>query len=141
VRGGEAVQRIGRAAIEHAAARDNQRALGAPQTGNRRVDIFGARRRGVKPDDARRKEIGREIPCLRLHVLGQRERNGTAQCSVGEHPQGARQRIEQLCRMHDAIEVARHWLERIVGGDAAVMEIFNLLQHRIGRARDEYVAG
>ena len=43
--------------------------------------------------------------------------------------------------MDDAVEIARHRPEAIVGGNAAVVEILHLLQHRIGRARDEDVAG
>ncbi len=43
--------------------------------------------------------------------------------------------------MHDAVEIARHRLEAIVGGHAAVVEILDLLQHRVRRARGEHVAG
>jgi len=50
-----------------------------------------------------------------------------AQSCIGEHAQRARQRIQQLRGMDDAIEVARHGLERIVRGNAAIVRIFELL--------------
>ena len=55
--------------------------------------------------------------------------------------QRARQRGEQLLRADDAIEVARHWPQAVVGRHRAVLEVFDLLQHGVRRARDEHVAG
>ena len=42
--------------------------------------------------------------------------------------------------MHDAVEVARHRAQAVVRRHGAVVEVLDLLQHRIGRARDEHVA-
>ncbi|CAM8870284.1 hypothetical protein NCH_04217 [Burkholderia pseudomallei] len=94
----------------------------------------------MERDGARREELGRVVVGHRLHVLRQRERHGAAERGVGQHAQRARQRGEQLGRMHDPVEVARHGLERVVRRDRAVMEILDLLQHRVRRARHEHVA-
>ena len=48
--------------------------------------------------------------------------------------------LARMRRMNDAVEVARDRPEAVVGGDAAVVEVLDLLQHRVGRARDEDVA-
>ena len=52
-------------------------------------------------------------------------------------PQGG----EQLLGADDAVPVARHWLEAVVGGDRRRAELFDLLQHRIGEAVGEGVSG
>jgi hypothetical protein len=46
-----------------------------------------------------------------------------------------------LLRAGDAVEIARHRLEAVVGGSRAVAEILDLLQHRIGPAVGENIAG
>ncbi len=141
VRGGEGFQRIGRATVQHAAAGDNHRPLRAAQTFERGANFMLDRRRRMERHHARRKEVRGEIPRRRLHVLRQRERDRAAKRRVGQHAQRARQCVQQLRRMHDAIEVARHRLEHVVRRDAAVLEVLDLLKHRIGRARNENVAG
>ena len=104
--------------------------------------ISSATRRGrMKVDHARFEELSREIPRRGLHVLRQGERHGSAQRRIGQHAQRARQRRQQLRGMHDAVEIARYGLERVVGGNAAVVKVLDLLQNRIRRARDEDVAG
>jgi hypothetical protein len=77
----------------------------------------------------------------RLHVLRHRERDRAAQRGVGQHVQRAGKRGQQLPGMHDAVEVARHRPEAVVRRHAAVVEVLDLLQHRVRRARHEDVAG
>ena len=141
MRFGEAAQ-LGRAAfaVQHAAAGDQQRALRRTQQVDcrRHLDRFGHRR--AHPDHCRREKGFRKIVGLRLHVLRQREGHRSAAGRVGQHRDRARQRAQQLPGRDDAVEVARHGLEAIVGGNSAVAEILDLLQHRVRRARNEHVA-
>ncbi len=141
VRFGEGAQRVTGHAVEHAAAGDDHRTLGGAQERDRALELGGVRGRRAESDGRRRKERFGIVPRHRLHVLRQRQRHRPAQCGIGEHVQRARQRREQLLGMDDAIEIARHRPEAVVGRHGAVLEVLDLLQHRVGRARDEYVAG
>jgi hypothetical protein len=137
---GERAQRIGGFAVQHAATRHDQRLARFAQRGGRFLDLARDRRGRMKPHDARLEERGGVVPGHRLHVLRQRERDRAAERRVGQHAQRARQRAQQLRGMHDAVEIAGDRPQCVVRGDAAVVQVLHLLQHRIGRARHEDVA-
>ena len=67
---------------------------------------------------------------LGLHVLAQRQRHRPAFGRVGQHLHGAVERGDDLFGPRDAVEVARHRAEAVVGRNGAVAEILDLLQHR-----------
>jgi hypothetical protein len=137
----ERAQRLGPAiAVEHPTSSDDHRLLRRAQQLCRDVELRGVGRRGANADERRRKERLRIVVSLRLHVLRQRERHGAALCRIGQDGDGARQRSQQLRRRDDAIEVPRYRLHAVVGRDAAVVKVLELLQHGIRRARDEDVA-
>ena len=100
----------------------------------------------VGADAARRQIVLREeafriIVGLGLRVLAQRQRHRAAFGGVGEHGHGALQRGDDLLGPRDAVEIARDRAEAVVGRHRAVGEVFDLLQHRIGPAVGENVAG
>ncbi len=141
VRFGEAPQRVGAAvAVQNAAARDDQRLPRRAEHsgGGIEVGLLGHRR--ANAHERRREEVFRIVVRLRLDVLRQRERHGPALRGIGQHRDRPRQRGQELRRRLDPIEVARHRPEAVVGRDAAVVEVLDLLQHRIGRPRNEHVA-
>ena len=137
----EGAERVGREAVQHAAAGDEQRPLRFAKHCSGACELILIGRRRAKLDGLRREKRLRILIRHGLYVLRQRERHRAAQGRVGQHPDRSRQRGQQLLGMHDAIEVARHRPQAVVGRDAAVVEIFDLLQHRIGGARRKHVAG
>ena len=78
---------------------------------------------------------------LGLHVLAEGQRHRAAVGRVGHRAEGARQRGQQLLGPGDAVEIAADRPEAVVGADRAVAEILDLLQHRVGAAAGEDVAG
>ena len=78
---------------------------------------------------------------LGLHVLAERQRHRPAFGRIGQHLHGAVERRDDLLRPRDAVEIARHRPEAVIGRNRAVAEILDLLQHRIGDAIGEDVAG
>jgi hypothetical protein len=84
---------------------------------------------------------GREVVRLRLHVLRQRERHRPALARVGQHARDLRQGRDQLLGPGDPVEPAADRPERVVDRGRRVAEVLDLLQHRVGRAVDERVAG
>jgi hypothetical protein len=61
--------------------------------------------------------------------------------AVGQHAERAGQGGHDLLRPQDAVEIARDRPEAIVRRHRAVAEILDLLQHRIGPAIGEDIAG
>ncbi len=89
---------------------------------------------------ARREERERHVERLRLHVLGQRDRDGARLGRVGEHAHGReRDRVQLIGPLH-AVEEARERAERVVHAHARVVRVLELLQHRIRDPRREGVA-
>ncbi len=86
-------------------------------------------------------ECARIVPGFRLHILRERERHRSAFGGIGEHPDRLRQTAQQLFRTRDPVPVAGHRTKTVVGRDRRVVEIFDLLQHRIGSAAREHIAG
>ena len=85
-------------------------------------------------NDALGKKFFRPVGGHGLHILRQRQRNRAAQRGIGEIGDGARQGDEQLMRRDDAVEIARHRTQAIGGRDATILEVFDLLENRIGVA-------
>ena len=127
-------------AVEHAAARDDHRLLRRAQERCRDIELRGFRRRRTDSHQRRREKRLGIIVGLGLHVLRQRERDGAAQRRVGQDGNRARQRSEELRGCDDAVEIARHRLHAVVGRDAAVVKILELLQHGVGCPRNEDIA-
>ena len=86
-------------------------------------------------------ELGRPVVGLGLHVLAEGERDRAAVGGVGHGGEGAGERGQELLGAGDAVEVAADRAEGVVGGDGAVAEVLDLLQHRVGGAVGEDVAG
>ncbi len=138
---GECGERGAGEAVQHAAAGDQQRAPCVAQQRSRAHELGLSRRLRAKDDRGRREECVRIVAGHRLDVLRQCERDRAAQRGIGQHIDRVRERGQKLRRMHDAVEIARHRPEAIVGRHARVIEVLDLLQHRVRRARGEHVAG
>ena len=76
-----------------------------------------------------------------LHVLAEGQRHGPAIGRIGQHGQRTLQRRHDLFGADDAVEIARHGPEAIVGRDRAVTPILQLLKHGIGTPAGEHVPG
>ena len=138
---GEGLERAGRLGVEHAAAGDDQRPLRAADGVGGDLDLAQAGARAAAVPFLRREELGRPVVGLGLHVLAEGEGHRAALGGVGHRREGAGQRGEQLLGPHDAVEVAADRPEGVVDGHGAVVEVLELLQHRVGRAVGEDVAG
>ncbi len=69
-----------------------------------------------------------------LHILRQRQGNGARIGRIGQYAHGIERSAHQLLGTVDTVPVFAHRLERIVGADAQVVKLLDLLQHRIGLA-------
>ncbi|MNF52525.1 hypothetical protein D3C84_338710 [compost metagenome] len=78
---------------------------------------------------------------LGLHVLRQGQGHGAGFRRVGEHSHGVDRRRHQLLGTVDAVPVFTDSLECIVGADAQVVELLDLLQHRVRLAAGVDIAG
>ena len=138
--GGEVGEQVLGAGIEHAAAGDDHRRLRGADRGDhlRHLD-----RVGLGPADApdpRLEEALRVVVGLGLHVLAEGEADRAAVGRIGHRAQRAGQRGQDVLGPGDAVEVAGDRLEAVVGRDRAVVEVLDLLQHRVGPAVGEDVA-
>ena len=102
--------------------------------------VVRARTRRVRPDPLVEEALGIVVG-LGLHVLAERQRHRPAFGRIGQHLHGAAERRDDLLGPRDAVEIARHRAEAVIGRQRAVAEILDLLQHRIGPAIGEDVAG
>jgi hypothetical protein len=111
------------------AARNNAAALSssAPLGGSARKLTSAARK------------IRRIVVRHGLNILRHRDCHRAAQRGIGQYVNRARQGAQQLLPMVNAIEIARYRLEAVIDGDASVVKILDLLQHRIGRPRYEHI--
>ena len=87
-------------------------------------------------EEARRIVIG-----LGLHVLAEGERHRPAFGRIGQDRDRPIERRHDLLGTRDAVEIARHRAEAVVGAHRSVAEILDLLQNRVGPAVGEHVAG
>ncbi len=131
---------VGRGVLDPATADQQRLALAPQQRHGVRQHRFG----GWPPVDAMHpsgEEAQRVIVGLGLHILGQRQGHRAGLGRVGQHPHRLQRRAHQLLRAVDPVPVFAHRLEGIVGADAQVMELLDLLQHRVRLAAGEHVAG
>ena len=139
--GGEARQFGLGAGIEDPAAGDDQRRLGGAKPLGKLVDLARIGRWPADAPDAAFEEAGRIVRRLGLHILAEGQRGGTTGGGIQQGRHGAGQAVEDLLGPLDAVEIARHRAETVVGGDCGVGEALDLLQHRIRAAGGEDVAG
>ena len=138
---GEAAQpRLGERVV-HAAAGHDQRRLGAAQRlgGGRQLALVGALPARLVHDGL--EQPHRVVVGLGLDVLRQPEEGRAAVGGVEQRGDRERQRLRDLRRARDAIPVARDGPEGVVDGDRRLVELLDLLEHRVGDARMERVAG
>ncbi len=134
-------QRLGRAGVDDAATRHDERAL-------RRADELG------RADDRGRfgeatldvpgplgQKLVRDVERLSLYVLWKRERDRAGVSGTHENAHRRERRWHDLLGTHDAVEVARDGTEHVVHRDVAGPRHLQLLQHWVGRARREHIAG
>ena len=110
------------------------------RTSQRLGKLAGIGRRAAQAMEAGREEALREIRRLGLDVLRQGQHHGAAIGGIGQHAQRLGQARQQLLRPRDAIPIAGHRPEAVIGGEGGVGEILDLLQHRIGPPSGEDVA-
>jgi len=79
-------------------------------------------------------EVDRIVPGLGLGVLTEGEAHRAAVRRVGHHPQRAGQGGQDLLGPADPVEVAHDRAETVVGADGGIVEILDLLQHRVKRS-------
>ncbi len=127
--------------IEHAAAANDERTLGRGEQRRGFLHLARIGRGAADAVDAGGEEALGIIVGLRLHVLAEGERDGAAFGGIGQNGDCAVERGHDLLGPRNAVEIARNRAETIVGADRAVAEILDLLQHRVGLAGGEHVAG
>ena len=140
MRFGELAKLIRRIGIKNAATGDDHRTLGTPDhVGNTLcLDLIG---RGAA--DAPQffvEKLFRIVIGLGLCVLAEGQCHRSGLRGIGHHLHGAGQGGQQVFGAGDAVEITADGAEAVVGGDRAVAEILNLLQHRVGAAGGEDVA-
>ena len=126
--------------IEHAAAADDQRLLGAVERRDRVGKFARIGRRAAGMVDAFGEEGFGVVVRLGLDVLAEGERHGPAFRRVGQYAHRPGQCGNDLLRTRDAVEIARNGAEAIVGADRAVAKTLDLLQDGIRNAIGEHVA-
>ena len=127
--------------IEHAAAADDQGLLRAAQKRGGVGDFARVWRDATLAMHPLLEEGQGIVVGLGLHVLAEGERHRPALGRIGQNRHRPVQRRHDLFGPGDAVEIARHGPEAIVGADRPVAEILDLLQHRIGPSIGEDVAG
>ena len=140
VRLGEGPKRLVGPGIKHATARHDHRALGL---GDHPGDVGHLARIGFRPPNspcARREEVLWVVEFLGLHVLAEGEHGRAAILRIGHHRHRARQRGQKMFGPRDAIEIGHGRAEAVIRRDRAVIEILDLLQHRVGAPVGEDIA-
>ena len=138
---GEALQGLGGAGILHPAAADQQRLALAGQQPHGILDGRGHRRPAIQAVHPLGEEVVGIVVGLALDILGQRQGHGAGLGRIGQHAHGVDRRAHQLLGPIDAVPVLAHRAKGIVGADRQVVELLDLLQHRIGLATGIDVTG
>nr|WP_238165678.1 hypothetical protein [Kribbella sp. VKM Ac-2527] len=140
VRFGESERFAGSAGIARASAENEQRSLCGSQYGGRGCERVAVRARPVHDVKPVLEHRDREVVLLGLHVLRQRQDDGTRVSRIGEDAGDLRQGGHELLRAGDPVEVPRHRAERVVDRGGRVAEVLDLLQDGIRCAACEGVA-
>ena len=127
--------------VVDAAAGDDQGLVGLAQQGGGRDQLLDVGPRPRHPPDLRLEERLGVVEGFGLGVLAKGEKSRAAVGRV-EHGRGRLgQRADDLLGPRDPVPVAGHRLERVVDRDGRVVEVLDLLEHRVGHAVGEGVAG
>ena len=140
-RAAQEAKRVGRLRIDDASPCDDERPARAANERRRLRD--GARVRHGPRDvpDTLLEQLRAEVVCLRLNVLRERERDGAGLGLVDEDSHRLRRGGHDLLGAPDPVEVAGNGAEAIVHGDVSRPRNLELLEHGLGPARREDVAG
>ena len=131
---------VGGGVFDPAAANDQRLALAAKRS--QRVTDHGAGgRASVDAVHAFLQEIVGVVPGFGLYILGQGQGHRAGFSRVGQHAHGVDSRGHQLLGAVDAVPVFAHGTEGVVGADAQVVELLDLLQHRVGLTAGIDIAG
>ena len=128
-------------AVPHAAAADQQRALGLTDDGGRFLDDFLLGHGAGQPPDPLGKKALRIVVGFAFHVLGDSNAHGAGVGRIGEGPEGGNHGTHQLLRAHHTVPVAANGTEGVVGGEGEVVDLLNLLQNGVGLAAGVHVTG
>ena len=126
--------------IQNTTTRHDHRALGGLQRRQRMRELLRIGLRARHIQQRRAKEAQREVKGLRLHVLRQCQTNRAARGRVHHGLNSTRQGRQQLLGTHDAIEIAHHRTQGVVGRHVAVGKALDLLQHRVGSPAGKGIA-
>ena len=138
--GGEVGEQVLGAGIEDAAAGDDHRRLRGPDRGDDLGDLDRVGLGAADAPDAGLEEALGVVVGLGLHVLAEGEADRAAVDGVGHRAQRPGERGQEVLGAGEAVEVAGDRLEGVVGRDGAVVEVLDLLEHRVGAAVGEDVA-
>ena len=136
----EPAQHLRRLGVDDAAARDEERLLGAPDQARRAVESRSVGQRPRDVPDTHLEKTVRIVVRLGLHVLGQGQRDGAGVRLAGQDPHRGNCRGDELLRPLDPVEVPRHRDEGIVDADIAARGTFQLLKNGIGTVGGEHVS-
>ena len=139
--GGEVGEDVLGAGVEDAATGDDHRVL---RRADRLDHLRNLHRVGLGAADApdvRLEEALGVVEGLGLDVLAEGEADRAAVRRVGKRAHGAGKCGEEMFGAGEAIKVAGDRAEAVVGRDGAVVEVLDLLQHWVGTAVGEDVAG
>lgn len=131
---------LGRAVMDPAAC-DDQRPAGGAHGPYRPFQFVGVGCGAAYVPDALGEELLRPVVRLRLHVLRQRECDGAGLRRVGEGPHGLEGGRNERFGAGDPVEVAGDGAQAVVDGEVARGRDFELLEHGVGGAGREDVAG
>ncbi len=140
VRLAELAQRVLGLGVQHAAARNHERLPRGAQQAGRGVQFVLVRAGTARRPQPRLEQAGWVVVRLRLHVLAQPQRDGTALGRVGHDLHGAGEGGNELFGPHKAVEVAGYWAQAVIGRHRAVAPVLDLLQHGVRAAAREHVA-
>lgn len=128
-------------AVPDPAARDDQRARGAPYGLGGAGQLVPVGPGPAHAPHALGEELLGPVVRLRLHVLRQREGDGAGLHGVGEHPYGLQRGRDQGLGAGDPVEVAGDGAQGVVDGDVPGVRDLQLLEHGVGGPGGEGVSG
>ncbi len=139
--GGELREGRLRPAVVDSAARDDERPPGLANCPYRCGEFGRIGDRSPYVPGAFGEELVRPVVRLGLNVLRESERHGSGLDRVGEHAHGVQGGGDERFRPGDPVEVPRHRAQAVVHRHIARVRDFELLEHRVGGAAGEGVAG
>ncbi len=123
-------RRLGLAVVD-AAARDDQRTPGGPDRLDGRGQLDRVGRGAAYVPDALGEELLRPVVGLRLHVLGEGQRDRAGLGRVGEHAHGVQRGRDQGLGAGDPVEVLRHGAQGVVDRHVRLGRVLQLLEQRV----------